>query len=134
MKVGEGKCLSQGRAAERRQEWSFGPASGVPFDREEGLRVGAALLWALPLPCCATLTQIIPLHLWKVKGELKENPFEEGEMDLEEKRGGWLTAALGSHGGPGLELVSLWEGSGTPGPAPVDIPGTLRLAWREALR
>lgn len=124
MKFGEGKCLSQGRAAERRQEWSFGPASGVPFDREEGLRVGAALLWALPLPCCATLTQIIPLHLWKVKGELKENPIEEGEMDLEEKRGGW----------PGLELVSLWEGSGTPGPAPVDIPGTLRLAWREALR
>lgn len=59
MKVGEGKCLSQGHVAERRQGWSFGPASGVPFDREEGLRVGAALLWALPLPCYETLTQII---------------------------------------------------------------------------
>lgn len=72
--------------AERWQEWSYGPASGVPFDRGEGLRVGAGLLRALPLPCCVILTQIIPFHLRKMKGELKENLFKEGKVDLEEKQ------------------------------------------------
>lgn len=125
--------------AKRWQEWSFGPASGVPFDREEGLRARAGLLWALPLPCCVSFTQIIPL--WRMKGELKENLFEEGEIDLEEKQGLGETGARrlvhpcsGSCGGPGLELISPWEGSATPGPAPMDIRFTLRPAWREALR